>query len=127
MSEDTQNISNETKVNEFQFKKTTCDPWCPSQHCPICSNFNNVSNNDVISCGHDNKATQMGFENACTRFDPNSNSKNEKIGVACSCKEERCYCYCIIRNCVCSFGKSLEFTKLTELLIVIVTLSFFVS
>ena len=91
-----------------QFIETRCSAWCPSQHCSICANFTSFSNNDVTSCGHDNKATQMGMENACTKFNPKLSSKNSKTGVSCFCKETRCYCYCVLQDCVCNYGIALK-------------------
>ena len=120
INENTLNISNGHDLNETEFKKSSCAPWCPSQNCPICANISSFSNHDVISCGHDNMATQMGMEPACTKFNPNLNWGNGMTAVGCVCKEERCYCYCVIQDCVCDFGNTINRIRIIDLLFVAV-------
>ena len=121
INENIQNVNNGHDLNGSKFLETKCSSWCPSQICSICANFTSfsptedqppISLYDVISCGHDNKATQMGMESACTKFDPELNSKNSKTGVSCFCKETRCYCYCVLKDCVCNNGISLKSFRL---------------
>ena len=65
-------------------------------------------------------ATQMGMEPACTKFNPNLNWGNGMTAVGCVCKEERCYCYCVIQDCVCDFGNTINRIRIIDLLFVAV-------
>ena len=101
VSDDTNGID----VNDNQFVQVECSAWCPSSICQVCEKFTSFNDSDVTSCGDDNKATQMGMENTCKRSSAiQINNTWQTDGLACTCKEAGCYCYCIIQDCVCNWG-----------------------
>ena len=111
-------------VNNSDFNEVTCSPWCPTHNstCQVCKNLTSVMGLTIQSCGDDNTANQIGSNNVCRQSNMNSVASNpfKTDALACKCGQDTgCYCYCIIKDCICSSGTAVyDFHILTRMTII---------
>ena len=111
------------EVNNANFNEVTCSAWCPTHNstCQVCKNLTSVMGLTIQSCGDDNTANQIGSNNVCRQSNMNSvASEAFKTGaLACECGQDTgCYCYCIIKDCICSSGTAVYDFKTTKMSII---------
>ena len=111
------------EVNNANFNEVTCSAWCPTHNstCQVCKNLTSFMGLNIQSCGDDNTANQIGSNNVCRQSNMNSVASNvfKTDALACKCEVDTgCYCYCIIKDCICSRGTDVYDFHTTKMTII---------